>query len=217
MPVPFRASECYLLMESTAILRKPIPMNIDARARTDEELMELVKKGDRASFSELVTRHSSKFYGLAYRMLASREEAEDIVQESFLMLWASPEKWDSGRKAKFTTWFYRVVANACLDRKRKAREVTPGEDFDPPDPGMGTEQILENRNKREDMERHIAELPDSQQTALTLCFYEGVSNREAAEIMGVSVKALESLLMRAKATLRTRARKNTGTEEALNG
>jgi RNA polymerase sigma-70 factor (ECF subfamily) len=204
-------------MESTAILRKPIPMNIDARARTDEELMEQVKKGDRASFSELVTRHTNKFYGLAYRMLASREEAEDTVQESFLMLWASPEKWDSGRKAKFTTWFYRVVANACLDRKRKARGVTPGEDFDPPDTGMGTEQILENRNKREDMERHIAELPDSQQTALTLCFYEGVSNREAAEIMGLSVKALESLLMRAKATLRTRVRKNTGTEEALNG
>ena len=60
-------------------------------------------------------------------------------------------------------------------------------------------------------------LPDSQQTALILCFYEGLSNREAAEIMGVSVKALESLLMRAKAALRTRVRENTGAEETSNG
>jgi DNA-directed RNA polymerase specialized sigma24 family protein len=142
MSVHFRASGCYLLVESTAILRKPIPMNIDAQARTDEELMELVKKGDRASFSELVTRHTSKYYGLAYRMLASREEAEDTVQESFLMLWASPEKWDSGRKVKFTTWFYRVITNACLDRKRKTREFTPGEVFEPPDPGMERSKYL---------------------------------------------------------------------------
>lgn len=217
MYVHFCASGCYLLMESTAIPRKPIPMNIDARAHTDEELMELVKKGDRASFSELVTRHANKYYSLAYRMLASREEAEDIVQESFLTLWASPEKWDSGRNAKFTTWFYRVVANACLDRKRKTRAVTPGEDFDPPDESMGTEEILENKKKRDDMQRHIAELPDSQQTALALCFYEGVSNREAAEIMGVSVKALESLLMRAKNSLRAKLRENAGREVGLHG
>ncbi len=153
-------------MESTAILRKPIPMNNYALALTDEELMEQVKSGDRASFSELVTRHTNRFYGLAYRMLASREEAEDIVQESFLMIWESPEKWDSGKKAKFTTWFYRVVANACLDSKRKARAITSGEDFDPPDESGRPEEIVDMKRKKDDIETLIietliAELPDS--------------------------------------------------------
>jgi RNA polymerase sigma-70 factor (ECF subfamily) len=94
-------------------------MGIETKEFTDEELMGLIKNGDRDAFSELVMRHTKKYYSLAYRMLSSREEAEDIVQESFLILWTNPASWDSRRQTKFTTWFYRVVANACIDMRRK--------------------------------------------------------------------------------------------------
>ena len=114
---------CYYLMEQAAVTEVTIPTMSETKPLTDEELMARIKRGDRNSFSELVTRHTNRYYRLAYRMLANREEAEDTVQESFLMLWTSPGKWDGGKNARFTTWFYRVVANACLDRRKKARTL----------------------------------------------------------------------------------------------
>ncbi len=192
-------------------------MGIETKEFTDEELMGRIRNGDRDAFSMLVMRHTRKYYSLAYRMLSSREEAEDIVQESFITLWTNPAGWDGGRKTKFTTWFYRVVANACIDRKRKNTPLRMEDGFDPPDEGRGAEEALEMKRNRENIDACVRELPESQQTALALCFYEGVSNREAAEIMGVSVKALESLLMRAKASLRGKLGGDKGREDKGNG
>lgn len=192
-------------------------MGIETKEFTDEELMGRLRDGDRDAFSALVMRHTKKYYSLAYRMLSSREEAEDIVQEAFLTLWSSPTSWDGGRQTKFTTWFYRVVANACIDRKRKNAPLQMEDGFDPPGEGRGAEEALEMKRNKENIDACIGELPESQQTALALCFYEGVSNREAAEIMGVSVKALESLLMRAKASLRSKLAGERGKEETANG
>lgn len=192
-------------------------MGIETKEFTDEELMGRIRDGDREAFSMLVMRHTKKYYGLAYRMLSSREEAEDIVQESFITLWTHPGSWDGGRHTKFTTWFYRVVANACIDRKRKNAPLPMEDGFDPPDEGRGADEALETKRNKENIDACIGELPESQQTALALCFYEGVSNREAAEIMGVSVKALESLLMRAKASLRVKLGGDNGREDKSNG
>ena len=110
-------------------------MGIETKEFTDEELMGRIRNGDREAFSMLVMRHTKRYYSLAYRMLSSREEAEDIVQESFLTVWTSPASWDGGRQTKFTTWFYRVVANACIDRKRKHTPLPMEDGFDPPDEG----------------------------------------------------------------------------------
>ncbi|HVY54510.1 MAG TPA: sigma-70 family RNA polymerase sigma factor [Thermodesulfobacteriota bacterium] len=203
-------------MDTTVTL--PIEgMGIETKVYTDEELLGRIKDGDRDAFSMLVMRHTKRYYSLAYRMLSSREEAEDTVQEAFLNLWTNPGGWDSGRKSKFTTWFYRVIANACIDRKRKNTTLPMEDGFDPPDTGGGAEEAIEVRRRKENIDACIAELPESQQTALALCFYEGVSNRDAAEIMGVSVKALESLLMRAKASLRTKLGVEKGKEAEGNG
>ena len=110
------------------------------------------------------------------------------------------------------------MTNACIDRKRKNTPLQMADGFDPTDEGRGTEEMIELKRKKEILRHaYIGELPESQQTALALCFYEGVSNREAAEIMGLSVKALESLLMRAKTSLRRKLTGDTGREEASNG
>ena len=174
--------------------------------RDDNELLSLIQNGSSQAFSTLVERHTQRFYRLAYRYLQSREAAEDVVQDAFIKLWENPALWQPEKNSKFTTWFYRIVVNLCLDsRKRK----TPA----PLDDGM---QLIDEREPMDEtmiraqeqkmLEKEIAALPERQRTALNLCFDEGLTNQDAAEIMGLNLKALQSLIMRAKTTLKARLR-----------
>mgnify|MGYP000079497582 CR=1 FL=1 len=176
---------------------------IEYNELSDESLMDLVVKADHEAFSVLVTRYTKMFYAAAYRSCGDQDMAEDIVQDAFLKLWNNPLIWDASRGAKFSTWFYRVVTNQAIDVMRKKKN-TKGSD--------ALERISDNRDSVQDalerdeqeamLEASIQNLPERQKTALNLCFYEGLSNKDAADIMGVSVKGLESLLMRAKAGLK---------------
>ncbi|MCB1783640.1 MAG: sigma-70 family RNA polymerase sigma factor [Alphaproteobacteria bacterium] len=169
----------------------------------DESLMTLVQSGDREAFAVLVRRHNAMFYAAAWRMCSNRDEAEEIVQDAFLKLWKNPQSWDGERGVKFTTWFYRVVTNQALDYMRKRKPVQGGEILDYlEDATPGQQEEMEAREERVALETAVQALPERQRVALNLCFYEGLSNREAADVMGVGVKALESLLMRAKAGLK---------------
>ena len=173
--------------------------------KDDEELLALIQGGSQQAFSVLVQRHTERFYRLAYRYLQSKEAAEDVVQDAFVKLWEDPGRWQAERNNKFTTWFYRVVVNSCLDWQKKKRPVELGDrelliadDRETPDIAM----LHVERHKV--LEREIAALPERQRTALNLCFDEGLSNQEAAQVMGLKLKALQSLVMRAKTTLKER-------------
>lgn len=173
--------------------------------KDDEELLTLIQDGSQQAFSVLVQRHTERFYRLAYRYLQNKEAAEDVVQDAFVKLWEDPRKWRADRNNKFTTWFYRVVVNLCLDwQKRKKpielgdQELTMADDRDSPD------IAILHAEKQKILEKEIAALPERQRTALNLCFDEGLSNHEAAEVMGLKLKALQSLVMRAKTTLKER-------------
>ncbi len=170
---------------------------------TDEDLMARVQGGDHEAFSVLVERYTNMFFTAAYRMCGQQDDAEDIVQDAFLKLWKNPSLWDPTRGAKFSTWFYRVVTNQAIDHTRKKKPVYTSDTLDQhEDERTGQLEELANREQNEILETAIQSLPERQKTALNLCFYEGVSNKEAADIMGVGVKALESLLMRAKSGLK---------------
>lgn len=170
---------------------------------TDESLMIRIRDGDHQAFSCLVRRHTDRFYACAVRMGADSAEAEDVVQDAFLKIWARPDIWDAGKGARFTTWFYRVVTNMVRDRVRQRGKLAGPEVLDfYSDSAPGQDVALDVRRRQDGVEAAIQVLPERQRAALNLCFYEGLSNREAAEIMGVRVKALESLLMRAKAGVR---------------
>lgn len=165
--------------------------------------MERVWEHDHQAFSILVERHSQKFYASAYRVLLNKQEAEDIVQESFLKLWDNPKIWKAGKGAKFTTWFYRIIMNLCLDHLRKGGKSSFVEDWDLfEDDSSSQEENLGDKQQRKLMGEAMETLPEKQRIALTLCFYDGLSNKQAAEIMDVKVKALESLLIRAKTGLK---------------
>ena len=157
-----------------------------------------------AAFSELVTRHADKFRALAYRFTNSVQEAEDIVQDSFVSLWTKPQSWKAEKNALFTTWFYRIVVNRCLDQKRRKKPAPLSSEDVYADKAPLPDAALENKLREAAVENAFRSLPQEQQTALNLSFYEPVPNKDAADIMGMSLKAFQSLLMRAKTNLRDR-------------
>jgi RNA polymerase sigma-70 factor (ECF subfamily) len=172
----------------------------------DEALLRGIQKGSHEAFSSLVRRHAKRFYNVAYRVVQQREDAEDLVQAAFLKLWERPDLWDPRKHTKFTTWFYAVVTNLCLDHAKRKKPGSIPEGFDVADGRPDQGNVLQHKQERNWIEQVMRTLPERQQLALNLCFYEGLSNQEAADIMGVNLKALQSLIMRAKATLKERVR-----------
>jgi len=175
---------------------------------SDEDLMVLAGRGDRAACSTLVERHLGRVVTFAYRMLGNRSDAEDAAQEVFLRVWAAATGWRGG--SRFTTWLHRVAANVCLDRLSKVQRMRDVSTVDPsqlaeiadprPDPSSAAHAA--------DVARHVHEalatLPPTQRLAVTLCHCEGLRNIEAAAIMEISVEALESLLARGRRAMRAR-------------
>ncbi|MGB0720490.1 MAG: RNA polymerase sigma factor [Bdellovibrionales bacterium] len=171
----------------------------------DEGLVARVCEGDHRAFAALVERHTQMFFSAAYRVCASVQEAEDIVQDAFLKLWSRPQAFDPAKGVKFTTWFYRVVTNVAIDAARKKKPHTGTDVIDfMADQGAMADDVLIADEDQAALEAAIQDLPERQKLALNLCFYEGLSNKDAAEVLGVGVKALESLIMRAKTTLKDR-------------
>ncbi len=157
--------------------------------------------GDAAAVQALVNRHTPGLLTLATRMLGDPVEAEDVTQETFLRAWKVLPGWEP--RAKLSTWLHRVALNLCYDRLRKRRESLPGELPDMADPAPGPHEQLVASQRMGALEEAIAALPKRQAAALTLCALQGHTQAEAAEIMEISVDALESLLMRARRSLRT--------------
>ncbi len=165
---------------------------------SDEELMNAICSGDHSAYEALVRRHLKPVSRYAWRMLGNQRDVEDIAQDTFLRVWLKAASWRP-EKSRLTTWIHRIAHNLCIDQLRKRREE------------LTEEEAAQDRGPLEDAVRdHAAErlraalgrLPQSQRSALSLCHYQGFSNREAAAIMAVSVQALESLLARAKRSLR---------------
>jgi RNA polymerase sigma-70 factor (ECF subfamily) len=186
--------------------------------KSDAELLRHIQEGSQHAFAVLVQRHTRRFYALACRTLGNRDEAEDIVQDAFIKLWQKPDAWQPDRNSQFTTWFYRIVLNQCLDELKRKKPLPLYEEFDLADSSLTPQdEALSARQRETQIDTAIRALPERQQTALNLCFYEELSNKEAAGIMGIHTKALESLLMRAKATLKARLKPHETTTDITRG
>ena len=169
----------------------------------DAELVARVGRGDRAAAQQLMRRHLPKMLALARRMLSDPAEAEDAVQDAFMRLWTHAARWQPGR-AKFETWLYRVTLNKCFDRLRRRPTAVLEEASHIADSAPGPAERLENAVLSEEIEAALSALPERQRAAIQLCHYQECGNIEAAEILGVSVEALESLLARGRRALRVR-------------
>lgn len=201
----------------------PAPANPAARApgageeADDSDLLRRIASGDRLAFARLARRHTPRALRLADRFLGRGAEAEEVVQEALLRVWTHAADWDPDRRARFTTWLHRVVANLCLDRLRRpttaALETAP----DLPDPAPGAPTLVADRQRAALVRAAMADLPERQRAAITLFYFEDMTATTVAQTLDMTVAALESLLARARRSLRERlaARGVTGPEEAL--
>ncbi|SFM44900.1 RNA polymerase sigma factor [Shimia aestuarii] len=166
----------------------------------DDALLVLYANGDAAAARVLTLRLTPRVFSHAYRVLGDRDEAEDVAQEALIRLWKVAPDWRQG-EAKVTTWLYRVVANLCTDRLRKARGVALDAVAEPADDARGPAETLLEQARMDALQAALGELPDRQRQAVVLRHIEGLGNPEIAEILEISVEAVESLTARGKRAL----------------
>lgn len=171
---------------------------LELDSASDDELVERIQSRDEQAFSILMNRYLTRIYSFVYRMVGNEQDARDIVQETFLRLWSKASSWEQGR-VKFTTWLHRLARNLCIDLYRKRRfDTVP---IDSTAEIAADDSVPDSARSRAVVEA-LGRLPEKQRTAIVLCTFEGWTNRQAAEVLRVSVEAVESLLSRARRTLR---------------
>ncbi len=168
---------------------------------TDEALLVAYGNGDRQAAAMLTMRLTPRVVGFSARMLGGdRAEAEDVAQEAMLRLWKIAPDWRQG-EAKVTTWLYRVVKNLCTDRLRKRRGVDIDSIDEPADDAPGVVQGMIDADRAAALQAALTRLPDRQRIAVSLRHLQGATNPEIAEVLEISVEAVESLTARGKRAL----------------
>ncbi|WP_255606617.1 RNA polymerase sigma factor [Asticcacaulis sp. AND118] len=169
----------------------------------DEAQIEAVARGDAAATQNLVARKLPRVLSLARRLLNDPAEAEDVAQEALLRLWKQAPHWVPGR-AKVDTWLHKVAVNLCYDRLRRRRDTVDHTEIELADPAASPAKRLDQTQVSQTVEAALQSLPERQRLALVLCYYQELSNIEAAALMEVSVEALESLLSRGRRQLKAK-------------
>ncbi|SNB51063.1 RNA polymerase sigma-70 factor, ECF subfamily [Arboricoccus pini] len=169
----------------------------------DLKLIERAGRGDQLACGMLVDRHLRQVVSFSQRLLGNRGDAEDVAQETFLRLWRHAGQW-TDRGAKVTTWLHQVALNLCRDRLRRRvpEPLEAAAEVVSPEPGALA--ILQRRRVEALVRTAVEALPERQREAILLCHFQELGNIEAAATLGISVEALESLLSRARRSLRQR-------------
>ncbi len=168
----------------------------------DAALMERIAAGDAAAFAAMLDRYMNAVFCFSYALLKDAALAEDITQETCLRLWNNAGQWQRGGAVK--SWLLRVAHNACIDeiRRRKPHVNLDAADHILPPSVDGKIAAIQGQAIADLVMKGLLAIPDRQKTALMLVYYSECTNGEAAQIMGVSVEALESLLARGRKALK---------------
>lgn len=183
---------------------------------TDEQLVKRAQTGDSEALEELVSRYDAKAYSLVYRMLGNREDAEDALQDTFLNVVRSLGRFEA--RSSFSTWLYRIAANAALTklRKRGRQDRSEAEFLEDvysvqkqaqqpatlPDWSSSPDKALLSSEMRQVLDEAIDELPEVYRVVFVMRDIEQLPAAEVAEILGLSVPAVKSRLHRARMYLR---------------
>jgi RNA polymerase sigma-70 factor, ECF subfamily len=192
-----------------------IDMTEELRIAPDSDgvLMQRVARGDHGAYTTLVDRHLRHAVTLAWRVLFDRADAEEVAQEAFLRVWQHAARWQPDGSASFRTWLNRIVVNLCIDRKRRPGMAALDDQPEPVDTQPGPFEARLGAETSDRVAAALQRLPERQRAAILLCYWEGESNIAAAATLGITVGALESLLVRAKRTLRDDLSPSLGSQE----
>ncbi len=182
----------------------------------DAQLMLEFQRGDRKAFEALFRRHAKPMLNFAYRYVNSRAAAEELAQDIFVKVFEAAGSYHPS--ARFSTWLYRIATNHCLNEVRKGRyqvrevsletggrsEDGEGEAVQLPDAAPHPEQQASRNELERDLQSSLQELPENQRLALLLLIEAGQSYEEIAKTLKTTVSAVKSLLVRARATLKTK-------------
>lgn len=178
----------------------------------ESELIEKIKHGNTDAFSQLVKIYEKKAFNFAYRMLSDREEAEDATQEAFLRVFNKIDTfcWNSS----FSTWFYTILNNICLDilrkRSRSINTVSINQSADDEDEfelqvednSPGPYEQLQKKTAKEILEEGIALLSDEHRTVIVMRDINGLEYEDIGKILGISLGTVKSRISRARLALR---------------
>lgn len=169
--------------------------------RIDENLIEKVLSGNTDAFAGIVDRYKTRVFTLAYRMLTSREEAEDISQEVFIKVYKSLKTFDTGR-TKLSTWIYRITYNLCVDHLRKRRETAPLDEGIPAASSECPEELSISSDSARKLHQAVQQLPEEYRVPLILFHFYELSYQEICTIMDVPMSIVKNRLFRARKILR---------------
>lgn len=170
----------------------------------DQQYINQVLNGDTNAFTALVDQYKAMVFSLALKMLKSREEAEEVAQDSFLKAYRSLAKFKGD--AKFSTWLYTITYNSCLDRIRKNKREQPVIVID----DYTEQQIvsldnsldgMEAKERRQMIQDCLALLPGEDSFLLTLFYFDEQSIKEIAKIMGINTNHVKIKLYRSRKKL----------------
>lgn len=186
-----------------AKLRRVRPLS----AEPESELVARARAGERDAFEELVRRHADRLYAVVLRFLASSDEAQEVTQETFLRAWKGIDRFQG--HSRFFTWLYRIGINEAKRRGSKRAPVpVVSLDDEPipeaPDWSEAPETRAHNADLRRVLEEAVRDLPLPYRAPLILRDIEGLSTREAAEIMDLGEAAFKTRLHRARLAVRRR-------------
>ncbi len=176
----------------------------------DQQLLANITEGDATALRDLYDRHARRVYNTALSYLQQEVDAEEVTQDVFTKVWRSAGTFKGN--SEVTTWLYRITVNTSLSllRKRQRRSIfsTFSDQVPPPPDFNHPGALMEDREANKALFAAIYRLPDRQKTAFILSYVEEIPRSQVADIMGSSLKAVESLLIRAKAGLRKKLEPN---------
>ena len=179
----------------------------EREARRDGELVERLKKGDSKALDELYRRHREASYGIAYRLVGSREDALEVVQESFIHVMRGIQTFRG--QSSFRTWLYRIVTHAALDYRRwRALRVADSLDGDTSmEPAVQSgdrspQESAADRDLGAAIDKALSNISEKNRAALILFAIEGMSYKEVADVLGISIGTVMSRIYNARQRLR---------------
>jgi RNA polymerase sigma-70 factor (ECF subfamily) len=201
---PAVASADVGLVHDNTVVREPLVAPVQD---PDHDLLIRLAANDETAFRMLVERHIDRAFGIALRIVGSRADAEDVVQDTLLKVWTHRGSWQAGR-AKFSTWLYRVITNRCIDFRRQPRSDDIDTVPEPADTRPDAASTLQRNETTALLEKAMEILPEQQRIAVILSYHEDMSNGEIAEVMSTTVSAVESLLKRGRQQLKATLRRH---------